>query len=311
MLFLTEDDVRRWLTMDAAIEALDRLFRDLAAGRAQNIPRRRAKTDQVMLHLLGGAADGLVGYKAYSTSKHGANFQVGLFDGATGQPLAMMEADALGQIRTGAASGVATKLLARPDARVAGLFGTGKQARTQAWAISRVRNLSQIRVFSRSPENRAAFAKEMAAVCGCEIVPVARPEHAVRGCDIVTTATASKTPVFEGAWLEPGTHLNAIGSNFWNKAEIDVPTVRRASLIAVDDVEQAREEAGDFAQALSEGVLTWEMVHPLSAILTGRDPGRTSDREITLYKSLGLGAEDVAAAAVVYRAALDEANVKV
>jgi alanine dehydrogenase len=304
MLFLTEDDVRRLLTMDAAIDAVETMFRDLAEGKAQNISRGRAKTNDVMLHLLGGAAGGMVGYKAYSTSRHGANFQVGLFDGATGEPLALMQADALGQIRTGAASGVATKHLSRPDATRVGLFGTGKQARTQAWAVARVRQLQSIRVYSRSEANRRAFAAEMSPICGCPVEPAAQPQDAVRGCDIVITATASKTPVFDGSWLAPGTHLNVVGSNFLAKSEIDVAAIRRCSVITVDDTEQARLEAGDFVAALNEGVLSWSNVHNLGQVLIGHHPGRARAEDVTLFKSLGLGAEDVAVAAHVYREAL-------
>jgi alanine dehydrogenase len=303
MLFLTEDDVRRLLTMDAAIAAVEAMFRDRASGRAQNISRGRAKTNDVMLHLLGGATGGMVGYKAYSTSRQGASFQVGLFDGVSGEPLALMQADALGQIRTGAASGVATKYLANPTAARVGLFGTGKQARTQAWAVSRVRKLDVIRVFSPNEQNRRAFAEEMTPLCGCPVEPVARPEDAVRDCHIVITATASKTPVFDGDWLTPGTHLNVIGSNFLAKAEIDVAAIRRCSLITVDDVEQAKLEAGDFVAALQEGALAWENVHGLEEVIAGRRP-RVGPADITLFKSLGLGAEDVAVAAHVYQEAL-------
>ena len=304
MLFLSEDDVRPLLTMDAALAAVEAVFRDRATGIAQNIPRGRAKTDDVMLHLLGGAADGMVGYKAYSTAKGGANFYIGLFDGVSGEPLVLMQADVLGQMRTGAASGIATKYLARSNARVVGLFGTGKQAKTQAWAVSRVREIQRIRVYSRSEENRQAFAAEMAPICGCEIEPVARPEDAVTGCDIVITATASKTPVFDGALLEPGAHLNVVGSNYLTKAEIDVETVRRANVIAVDDIDQAKLEAGDFVAALAEGVLSWSNVQNLGDIIAGLRPGRGSEGDVTLFKSLGLGIEDVATAAVVYRLAM-------
>lgn len=301
MLHITEDDVRRLLTIDAAIDAVEAVFRDLATAKAQNISRHRVKTNDVMLHLLGGAADGMVGYKAYTTSKQGARFHVGLFDGVSGQPLALIEADALGQIRTGAASGVATKYLARADAKTVGLFGTGKQAKTQAWAVSRVRKLDRIRVFSRSDENRREFAAEMTPVCGCEIEPVNDPRDAVANCDIIITATASKTPVFEGSWIGTGTHLNVIGSNFLNKAEVDAATIRRSDLIAVDDREQAKLEAGDFVAALSEGSLDWAAVQNLGNIVAGLQPGRMDANQITLFKSLGLGAEDVAVAAVVYR----------
>lgn len=304
MMHLTEADVRDLLTMDDAIAALERMFRDLAVGAAQTIPRRRAKTDAVMLHLLGGAALGFVGYKAYTTSRGGARFQVGLFDGATGEPLAVIDADILGQIRTGAASGVATRRLARPDSRVVGLFGAGKQARTQALAVCRATpTIERIKVFSRDEANRAAFAAEMTPVCGCRIEPVANPEDAVRGCDVVVTATTSKTPVFDGSWLEPGTHLNVVGSNVLSKAEIDVETIRRADVVTIDDVEQGKLEAGDFVAALEAGTLDWPGVVPLCEVVAGRHPGRTDRSQITLFKSLGLGVEDVAVAALVYRRA--------
>lgn len=304
MLFLTEGDVRDLLTMDDAIAIVEQVFRELSENPALNIPRRRAKTDGVMLHLLGGSAAGIVGYKAYSTSKSGAHFQVGLFDGVTGEPLTLMQADYLGQVRTGAASGVATRYLARTDAVRLGLFGTGKQARTQAWAISRVRKLERIRVFSRNEANRRLFARDMESICGCVIEPVADPRDAVEGMDVVVTATSAKTPIFEGQWLSPGTHLNVIGSNYLNKTEIDVETVRRCDLVTIDDVEQGRAEAGDFVAAMAAGVLSWDRVHGLGEVVAGRVSGRSSSADITLFKSLGLGVEDVAVAASVYRAAL-------
>jgi alanine dehydrogenase len=304
MLFLSEDDIGRLLTMDAAIDAVDDVFRKLATSEAQNISRGRAKTNNTMLHLLGGAADGMVGYKAYITSSKGAKFLVGLFDGVTGEPVALMQADVLGQMRTGAASGVATKYLANPAASRMGLFGAGKQARTQALAVSRVRTLHSIRVFSRDEKSRQAFADEMAPICRCPIEPVRRPEEAVRECDIVITATSSKVPVFEGQWLAPGTHLNVVGSNYLAKTEIDVETIRRCSLVAVDDIEQARIEAGDLVAALRDNVLNWKDVYGLGQVLTGQCAGRVSADDITLFKSLGLGVEDVAVAARVYKEAL-------
>lgn len=306
MLFLAEDDVRSLLSMDAAIEAVEDVFRSLAVGGAQNISRNRAKTNDVMLHLLGGAFNGMVGYKAYSTSRHGARFHVGLFDGVRGEPLALMQADVLGQIRTGAASGVATKYLANPDASRLGLIGAGKQARTQAWAVSRVRKLQRIRVFSRNAESRRAFAAEMAPVCGCPIEPVVSAEDAVRESDIVITATSSKTPVFEGHWLAPGAHLNIVGSNFITKTEIDVDTLRHCALVTVDDVAQARLEAGDFVAGLQEGALTWSNIFGIGEIVAGKHPGRSRPEDITLFKSLGLGAEDIAVAARVYEEALKQ-----
>ena len=308
MLLLTEDDVRRLLPMDTAIEAVEDVFRLAAQAGADNVSRSRCRTERVMLHLLGGAVGGrkAIGYKAYTTGRQGAKFHVGLFDGDTGEALALIQADALGQLRTGAASGVATKFMARPDAEVVGLIGTGKQARTQAWAISRVLSVRRLRVFSRNEENRKRFAKEMTPVCQCEIEPVARAEEAVRDMDIVVTATSSKIPVLSGTWLAEGAHVCAVGSNFLEKAELDVTTFRRAKNVVVDDKEQAKLEAGDFAAAREEGVLHWSSIHELSEVVVGKLRGRALPQDITIFKSLGLGIEDVAVAARIYAAAKAE-----
>src|SRR5262249_2350017 len=152
-------------------------------------------------------------------------------------------ADYLGQVRTGAASGVATQYMARPDAAEVGLFGTGKQARTQLIAVCKVRKVNRVQVYSPNEEHRRAFAREMSEACGVDGGPVPRPELAAEDKDIVLTATASREPVLNGNWLAEGTHLNAIGSNFLGKAELDVVAVRRADVIVVDSKDQARIEA--------------------------------------------------------------------
>lgn len=307
MLLLTEDDVRRLLTMDMAIAAVEAGLREQNHDEAENIARARCRTDRVMLHLLGGASRGTraIGYKAYTTGPDGARFHVGLFDGQTGAALALIQADYLGQMRTGAASGVASKLMARDDAERVGLFGTGKQARTQAWAICRILPVRRIHVYGRNEERRKAFAHELEELCACEAVAVNHPEEAVREMDVVITATTSKTPVLSSTWLGQGTHLNVIGSNYLQKAEVDVGTFRRAKHIVVDSKEQARLEAGDFVQALEEGVLHWSGIHELHQIVAGRYPGRSHPEDVTVFKSLGLGLEDVVVAARVYAAALE------
>src|ERR1043165_3903974 len=206
ILLLNEDEVRQLLTMEMALEAVERGLRKLALEEAQNIPRARCQTDHVMLHTMSAAAKtlGVMGYKAYTTSRRGAQFHVGLFDGKTGELVALIQADYLGQMRTGAASGIATKYLARQDASTVGLFGTGKQARTQLQAICKVRKITHVRVYSRNEENRRQFCDEMTPVCHCPVEPAARPEEAAENKDIVITA-AQKTgpPPFGGvggAW---------------------------------------------------------------------------------------------------------------
>ena len=302
VLYLTETDVRSLLTMDMAIEAVEAAFRKISLDEAVNIPRSRCQTDHVMLHCLPAAAKtlGAIGLKAYTTGKFPSQFKVFLFHPKTGDLTAIIEADHLGAIRTGAASGVATRKLARRDATTVGIFGTGKQGRTQLEAICRVRTITRAVVYSREPTKREAFAQEMTEVLGLPVEAAKQPEDAARGMDIICTATTSREPVLKGEWLAPGTHLNLAGSNFLSKSEADVEVFRRSNLICADSKDQARLEAGDFVAAMQEHVFGWADVWELSHIIAGRIPGRESATDITTFKSLGLGIEDVATAAKIY-----------
>jgi ornithine cyclodeaminase/alanine dehydrogenase-like protein (mu-crystallin family) len=307
VLLLTEDDVRQVLTMEMALEAVAAGLRKMALDEAQNVPRSRCQTDHAMLHVLSASAKtlGVMGYKAYATSKRGAHFHLALFDGKSGALLALMQADYLGQMRTGAASGVATEYMARPEASEVGLFGTGKQARTQLLAVCKVCKISRVQVYSPNEEHRRQFAAEMSERCGVEVQPVPRPELAAEDKDIVITATSSREPVLNGHWIAEGTHINAVGSNFLGKAEIDAVTVRRCESIVVDSKDQARLEAGDFVQPLEDGSIHWADVHELGQVIVGRYAGRKHPQDVTLFKSLGIAIEDVAVAAKVYAKARD------
>jgi ornithine cyclodeaminase/alanine dehydrogenase-like protein (mu-crystallin family) len=308
MLLLTEEDVRRVLTMDMALAAVEDGLRQVALDEAQNIPRARCQTEHAMLHVLAAAATGVgyLGYKAYCTTRRGAQFHVALFDDKSGALVALMAADYLGQMRTGAASGVATQYMARPDATEVGLFGSGKQARTQLLAICKVRKIHRVRVYSPNAERRRLFCAEMSRLCQTDVEPVPRPEQAAEDKDIVITATSSREPVLSGHWLAEGTHLNAVGSNFLAKAELDDVAVRRCDSIVVDSKDQARLEAGDFVQALEEGSIHWSDIHELGQVIVGRFTGRAHSEDVTLFKSLGIGIEDVALAAKVYVAAQEQ-----
>jgi alanine dehydrogenase len=301
ILYLSESDVHGLLSMGDTLNAVQAAFRKLALDEAENIPRQRCQTDAVMLHLLPAAAKTLnaLGFKAYTTGRFAAQFQIFLFDPKQGGLTAIVEADLIGAMRTGAASGVATKLLARPDASKLGLFGAGKQARTQLEAVCEVRTIKQVKVFSRDAEKRVAFSKTMSAACGVEVIPVTTPEEAARGMDIVTTATTAREPVLLGEWLADGCHVNLTGSNFLSKAEADVELFRRANLVCIDSKVQGRSEAGDFTAALDAGVLNWSNILELAPLLVGRYPGRETTADITVFKSLGLGIEDIAVAAMV------------
>jgi ornithine cyclodeaminase/alanine dehydrogenase-like protein (mu-crystallin family) len=301
VLHLTEDDVRQVATMDLALTAVDAAFRKISLDEAVNVPRSRCQTDAAMLHVLPAAGKTLnaLGLKAYTTGKFHARFHTFLFDPKLGGLMAILESDYLGQLRTGAASGVATKKLARANASTIGLYGTGRQARTQLEAICKVRKISSVFVYSPNVDHRAAFAAEMTEKLGVEVTPVNLPEDAAKNRDIVVTATNSREPVLQGAWLSEGTHLNIVGSNFLAKSEIDIDVIRRCALIAVDSKDQARIEAGDFVQALQQGALNWSDVLEYAHVHVGRYPGRQEPQDITMFKSLGLGLEDMAIAVKV------------
>jgi ornithine cyclodeaminase/alanine dehydrogenase-like protein (mu-crystallin family) len=213
----------------------------------------------------------------------------------------MIEADWLGRLRTGAASGVATRYLAREDARTLGVFGTGGQAETQIEAVAAVRPLTTVLAFSRNADRASAFCGRMTAKLGLTVRP-ATPEE-VAGQDIVCTITTSRDPVCRGVWLHEGAHVNAAGSNWAHRRELDDEAIRRASLITCDDVAQATIEAGDLIAPAKTGVLDWDKVHSLGEVISGQRQGRATASDITLFKSLGIGAEDVAFAAHVYERA--------
>jgi ornithine cyclodeaminase/alanine dehydrogenase-like protein (mu-crystallin family) len=307
-IYLTEDDVRELLDVATAIPLVEAAFRNFADGKANNVPRARAFAKGIALHAMSAAAEylGFVGWKVYTTTRRGARFHVGLSEIASGELVALIEADYLGQVRTGSASGVATEYMARADARTVGVFGTGKQARTQLKAVCSVRRIERAEVYSRNGTRREAFAAEMTEYCGTRVIPVHSPQEALRDKDIVICATTSDVPLFEGRDLEPGTHLNVVGSNYLTKAEVDVETIRRSDIIVCDSIEACRREAGDFVAALEAGVTDWALMHDLGDVVTGRQTGRAHAEQITLFKSVGLAIEDVAAAVHVYHRAQAE-----
>lgn len=298
-LFLTEADISQLLTMDVALAAVEDAFHQQGRGLATTCPRQRARTEQAMLHVMPGALTENLGLKYYCTSRSGARFWVALFDGASGDLQAFLQADQLGRARTGAASGIATKYLARRDAAVLGLFGTGKQARAQAEAICAVRPIQQIKVCGRNQEKARAFARELTDTLGVAAT-VASPEATVRGSDIVSTITTATAPVLAGEWLEPGTHVNAAGSNKPTAREIDDTAVQRAGLVTVDHLEQAQGEAGDLILAAAAGAFDWTRAVELAQVVAGRHPGRQSASDITLFASQGIALWDLAAARRVY-----------
>lgn len=306
-LLLSEQDVQALLPMSLALEAIEECFRRMGEGRMKVHLRQRLELpEKGFLHYM-AAADmtrNVMGMKIYTSVAGSLRFVVLLYRATTGELLALVEANHLGQIRTGAASGVATKYMARRQAKTVGIIGTGFQAATQLEAIAGVRNLLQVRAHGRDAARRQKFARAMSEKLHVPVEAVGTAEAAVREADIVVTATSSSRAVLLGAWLAPGTHINAIGANFPQKREVDEETVTRAGIIVADSREQSKSEAGDLIHVLGADAGRWSNVKELSDVVTGIAPGRTSDRQITLFKSNGIAAEDIAVAERVYQCAL-------
>lgn len=307
-LLLMEADVRALLTMPIALETVEAAFRRLADGTANVHPRRRLHLEGFSyLHYM-AAADGAGGYeglKIYTSSREGLRFMIPLFGAKTGELLAILEGDYLGQMRTGAATGLATKLLAREDASVVGIIGTGLQASTQLEAVTTVRRVNRVRAFGRNVERREKFAREMTARLQLPVEATASAEEVVREAEILITATTAVDPVFDGRWVRSGAHINAVGANFPQKRELDGETVRRASAVFVDSCEQAKMEAGDLIQSFEKTPERWKDVKELAQLVAGRVVGRASRDQITLFKSSGIAIEDIVTAGRVYELALE------
>ena len=279
--------------MREAVRLLDEGFNAWRDGKAQNQPRRRLilPTGSV-LHQLTGAVGPYFGTKVYSTNpKHGAWFHVHLYDAETARPLALFDANWLGQIRTGAATGLATRRLARANSRRVGVIGSGFQARSQLEAVCAVRPIEEAVVWSRTRAKCEAFARDCSAFVNVTIAGSA--EHAIRDADVIVTMTNAKDPVLDAAWVKPGAHVNAAGSNNPTRRELPTELLVQANYICSDSVEQARAEAGDLILGLMEP--EWDRVGELR---DGRV--RQSESELTIFKSIGIGLEDVAVAGFVY-----------
>lgn len=305
-LYLTEQDVEQLITVPDAIEALEAAFLRQSQGQVINVPRSRLFLPDGTYHTMVAADLGLGTFaiKAYTSFRPKTRFVVLLYAAADGALLAMIEADRLGQTRTGAASGVATRCLAVDQPRLRmGILGTGWQARSQVQAVCAVRDIAEVIAFSRDAGRRAAFCSEVSAWTGVPVRPAETAEEAVREMDIVTTATSAREPVLMGKWLKAGAHINAVGGNLLMKAEVDTEAVRRSDVIVVDSIEQSRLEAGDLLAPYEQRLFRWEQVRELSDVVGGVRPGRESGDQITLFKSNGIAMEDVAVATLVYRRA--------
>ncbi len=299
-LYLTEDDVESLLAPADAVEAVEGSFRRLAAGEVENRPRDRLRLSDGVLAVMSAADLGLgyAGLKSYAAFRGtGARFVVLLFRADRPELVAVIEADRLGQLRTGAASGVAARHLARPDARTLGVIGCGWQAESQVACIrAAVPAIEDVVVYCRSGERLEDFCRRIGAEAGDS------PRDAATQ-DVVVTATTSPDPVLRGEWLHPGALVCAIGANDGRSRELDNVVLERAAFVCCDSLEQARGESADLAEPVEQGVLDWLEVHELQEVVAGDVQGRQRDDDVVVFKSNGIAAWDVAvAAAAVERA---------
>jgi alanine dehydrogenase len=297
-LHINEGEVRSVLTMAMALEAVEVSLRKQARGEVVVQPRRRFELPKGFYHYMAAAdyAGGYVAEKQYTYVAGKIRFLVLLYEMATGDLVAQIEADYMGQLRTGAASGVATKFMARRDARVAAIIGTGGQARTQLEAIAGVRKLEMARAYGRDVSRREKFCADMAERLRIPVYATASAAQAIEGADIICTATTASHPVVTGSGIVAGMHINAIGVNHAHKQEIDEAVVSRADLIAVDSIEQSRQEAGDLIVAFGQDESKWSSVKMLADIVDGKIRGRSNDTAVTLFKSNGIASWDLAVA---------------
>jgi len=298
-LFLSEQDVSEMLTMPLALAEVEAAHRALSTRQAHDVPRQRTRLPQTTLHILQGALPQLdvIGYKAYTSNRSGVRFLVHLYRASTGRLLAVIEADRLGMMRTAAASGVATRWLARSDASVAGVFGAGWQAEGHIEAIAAVRPLQQVKVYARRADRLGAFCARLSQRLDIEVRAAASPAEVVRGSDIVSTVTTAATPLFDADWLAPGTHINAAGSNSLIRREVGEDVLRRCAPIVVDSVESALREAGDLLPLLEKGRLHARELVELGDVICGLQPGRSAAEQLTLFESQGMAIQDLAVAA--------------
>lgn len=306
-LFVTEAEVRRLVDMSDAIRAVEACFATPVGPGMMNRPRQRMPlvpkgNFNVMPAVMGDS----LGYKAYFNTPAGSSYLVALYSAAEARLLAMIEANYLGQLRTGAATAIGAKLLAPPAAGSVGLIGTGKQGRCQLLALAAVKPLTRVRAFSRDPDRRQRFATAMTKELGLAVEPVDSARAAVDGADLVVTVTKSAEPVLRAAWLAPGAHVTGVGANSSDRREVDDATVLRASVVAVDALDQAKVESGEMIRLVADGRLDWARVVEIGAIARGEARGRQAPEETTYFKSLGIALEDIALARVVYERALAE-----
>lgn len=306
--YLTDNDVKQLISMPQVLGLVESAWKARSLGQASDVPRTRAHVAEGMLNMLMATAPalGFIGFKYYYVTKTGATRHIHLMNVQTGRLEAIIEADTLGSLRTGAASGIATRYLAKKQSDTLGQIGSGGQAATQIAAVHHAVGIKKVKVFSRKREKLVAFCNAVSSELNIDVTPADSAENAIRGADVINVMTRSKTPVMNGDWLEPGQHINAAGSNALEREEIDQRSVERCDVIAVDARATAENECGDLAPLVKQGKLNWKDLTEIGDVITHKAVGRTDERQISLFESQGMGLLDVYVAAEVLKMAREK-----
>ena len=308
--YLTEKDVQQVLNMEILLQTTEQSLKDRALHKAVDIPRQRIYAPEGVQHVLQAASKvlGYTGFKYYYTRPTGRSFYVHLISIESGKLEAIVEAAWMSMVRTGAASGAATQVLANDDACIVGQIGSGNQSIGQLEAVCAVRKIKEARVYSRTRDKLEAYCQKMSEKLGVNVVPAASAEAAVRGAHIINVITKSASPVLKGAWLSPGQHINAAGANALSRAEIDDETVKRCDYITVDSRGTAQKECGDLISSFEKGIIQWDYLTEVGDIYAGKALKRSTREQITLYESHGMGIQDIYAAAKAIEIAKSRGN---
>ena len=305
-ILLTDDNVNQLASIDDVLPAVEEMFKQEGKGLVSTVPRERIQSGLNYLAYMGGANhyQKKIGMKIYSHCGDNFKFYVLLFDATSGELLMLTRADSLGRLRTAATSGIGAKYLSNVYSKTVAIIGSGYQAGMQLEAVSKVRSIDRIKVFSRTTEKCLEFAKTMTEQLGLSVEACSSSEEAVADADIVITITTADHPVIRQEWLKTGTTVIAPGNARWNAQEIDFDTIRKSDMIVVDTISGCKSEAGELMAASERGLFLWDQVKELSSVISGEKTGRTTDQEMILFKFVGMGPLDVVTAQLLYQKAL-------
>jgi len=305
VLLLGDKEVDAVMSMTTAISVMEDTFLQASSGETWNRPRSRIRLPRGFHHLMAAAVLGrkAFGLKTYTSFRSGTRFLVLVYDSDSGDLQALIQGSKLSLLRTSAVSAVAAKYMAKENTPRLAIIGAGFQGRGQLEGICAIRNVESVTAFDTNPQILESFCSEMSKILSIKVSPAKDPQSCVEGADIIITMTTSRTPVLMGEWIKPGVHINAAGSNHWIRQEIDDSVIKKADIVVVDSLDDAKIESGDLLYPIERGRIRWDQIHELADVLGGKIIGRPDDSSITLFESQGVAITDIAAGAYVYAAA--------